>query len=157
MTHSPEYRVWNAMIERCTKPSTKYFEYYGGRGIKVCDRWLRGDGERGGFQLFIADMGRRPSAKHSIERINNSKGYEPGNVRWATSIEQANNKSTNRVVTYRHRRMTVAEAVRLAGSLVQRETAICRLNNGWSISEAVETPPLYRRDPLTWRKIGAVP
>ena len=82
-----EYIVWQAMIGRCSNPKNKAFRYYGGRGIVVCDRW------RHDFTAFLADMGQRPSPKHSIDRINNDGNYEPGNCRWATQSEQVRNSS----------------------------------------------------------------
>ena len=75
---SPEYRSWRGMIQRCEQPSYTGFRYYGGRGISVCERWHT-------YENFLADMGRKPTAKHSIDRWPNNDGnYEPGNVRWAT-------------------------------------------------------------------------
>jgi hypothetical protein len=104
MARRPEYNVWDAMIQRCTNPKHKKFKDYGARGITVCER-RRGPnsaaGRRrlpGGFDNFLADMGPRPEgqkgklALYSIERIDNERGYEPGNVRWATQQEQAFNK-----------------------------------------------------------------
>lgn len=82
------------MIGRCCVSSHgATYANYGGRGIKVCDRWLNS------FEAFVQDMGERPTPKHSIDRINNDGHYEPGNCRWATSKQQANNKRNNRLLT----------------------------------------------------------
>lgn len=78
---TPEYMAWNSMISRCSNPRHQGFHNYGGRGIRVCDRWRS-------FSVFLADMGTRPSPQHSIDRINNDGNYEPANCRWATGSEQ---------------------------------------------------------------------
>jgi len=85
MSGQPIYRVWRAMIDRCTLKTCKSYKRYGGDGITICKEWME-------FERFYADMGDRPTQKHSIDRINNYKGYEPENCRWATSVVQARNK-----------------------------------------------------------------
>lgn len=82
-----EFRAWIGMIQRCQNPKIKSFARYGGRGISVCPQWLES------FQNFLDDVGLKPAPKLSIDRINNDGNYEPGNVRWATSLEQARNRS----------------------------------------------------------------
>jgi len=79
------------MIKRCTNPNIRFYEDYGGRGITVCDRWLWS------YEAFILDVGRKPSSKHTLDRVDNDRGYEPGNVRWATQSEQLRNRRTTKL------------------------------------------------------------
>lgn len=89
----PEYNIWRGIKRRCLKCSDVAYKNYGGRGIKICDRW------KDSFKNFWEDMGERPTKKHSIDRINNDGDYEPSNCRWATSIEQGRNKRKLRLIT----------------------------------------------------------
>lgn len=82
------YNSWAAMMQRCNNPKNHKFYRYGGRGIKVCERWLK-------FDNFLEDMGEKPGKGYSIERKNNDGNYEPGNCKWATNVEQAKNRSSN--------------------------------------------------------------
>jgi hypothetical protein len=94
LTETPEYRAWRAAKDRCYNPNTWNFHNYGGRGISMCDRW------RNSFEAFYADMGPRPSAQHSIDRINNDGNYEPDNCRWSTRKEQRANRRDNHAACF---------------------------------------------------------
>jgi len=89
--HSGEYNSWRHLKERCYTVTNKRYADYGGRGIKVCDRWLG----KCGFNNFLEDMGRKPSPKHSIDRIENNGNYEKSNCRWGTEEEQNTNRRSN--------------------------------------------------------------
>ena len=96
LAESPTYTSWYCMIHRCTNAHDIAFDRYGGRGIKVCARWLG----TSGLENFFADMGPRPSLSHSIDRYPNNDGnYERGNCRWATRKQQARNRRSNRLIT----------------------------------------------------------
>jgi hypothetical protein len=87
MWKAPEYKTWAKIKQRCHNPKDANYFRYGARGIAMCPKW------RNNFEAFFADVGLRPSPSHSLDRFpNNDGGYEPGNVRWATITEQANNK-----------------------------------------------------------------
>lgn len=133
---TPEYRAWCYIITRCTNPNAKSYRYYGARGITICDTW------RNSFEAFLADVGPRPSDKHSIDRIDVQKGYEPGNVRWATKTEQMRNTRRNRYLTADGRTQCVAAWAEETG--LPPKLIGARLRLGWSESRAVLTPKKSR-------------
>ncbi len=133
MYGTPENIAWGSMLYRCTNPRAPNFANYGGRGITVCDRW------RASFETFLADMGPRPSPRHSLDRIDVNGNYGPSNCRWATSVEQASNKRNNHVMTVDGRSETIAEWARTTGLLVS--TIRERIRRGWDASRAVMTQP----------------
>jgi hypothetical protein len=103
MSDTTEYRIWRHMLNRCYREADTDYHRWGGRGITVCDRW------RYSFEMFFADMGERPSPKHSIDRMNNDGNYEPSNCRWATSSEQCRNRSSNVRVEHDGQSRTIIE------------------------------------------------
>lgn len=134
MSRTPVYKTWCGMIKRCNNPNS---QDYRGRGIKVCDRWLE-------FENFYSDMGNRPTPDHSIDRINNDGDYCPENCRWATSVEQANNKRNNRNVTVGCVTLSVSAWERemgFKGGTIKR-----RIYRGWSDIEAVINPLMSQKD-----------
>lgn len=127
LRNSPEYNVWRAMKKRCSLKSSQGYQRYGGRGITVCDEW------ENSFQAFYRDMGPRPSPSHSIDRIDNDKGYSPENCRWATIYDQANNKSNNVLLTYQGEKRTLAQCAQALN--LPRARLYKRRDAGWSDDE----------------------
>jgi hypothetical protein len=107
--NTPEYFRWLNMKARCNNPNNPAYANYGGRGISVCARWDKS------FDAFMSDVGERPTPEHSLDRIDNDGNYEPNNVRWATSQEQANNRRNNMKVEFNGETKTIAEWARVAG------------------------------------------
>lgn len=128
---SKEYTAWTAMKTRCYNKSVRSYKNYGARGIKVCDRWLL-------YTNFLADMGRAPSPKHSLERKNNNGNYEPGNCKWATDEEQRINTSTLRRITLNGQTKTITHWAVFLG--LKPKTLDNRLRVGWSIERALSEP-----------------
>lgn len=129
---TPEVNSWHGMIQRCRNPRAKAYARYGGRGIDVDQRWVEN------FETFLREVGPRPGRGYTLDRRNNSKGYFPGNVRWATRREQARNMRSNRILSYNGEDLTITEWAERAG--VSRETFHYRLERGWSMKKAVTTP-----------------
>lgn len=140
MSRTPTWNCWEAMLTRCSDPKHRQFHRYGGRGIEVCDRWKS-------FPNFFADMGERPSKKHSIDRDDNDGNYEPGNCRWATMLEQQNNRSTNLVLEFSGRTQTLTEWARELG--MAENTLRGRIRLGWTVAEAFSRPVIGRSPPGT--------
>lgn len=135
MTHSAEYKTWQAVLQRCHNKKSTNYENYGGRGILVCARWANS------FENFYEDMGPKPGPEYSIERDNTEWHYEPDNCRWATVSEQLNNKRDNVKFEYGGFVKTVTQLAQDAG--LKRTTLDYRLRRGASIEEAM-TRPLQR-------------
>lgn len=133
----PEYKIWKQMRQRCNNPRSGKWGQYGGRGIKVCSRW-------NDFLAFLEDVGPRPSVQHSIDRIDNDKDYEPGNVRWATPFEQANNKQKTKRFLWNGEQYTIGELSRMSGLPYMRIS--WRLAHGWSVERAVTERPSKGRN-----------
>lgn len=128
MSGTLTYSSWSAMLHRCEDPSRNCYESYGGRGIKVCARWHD-------FLAFLTDMGVRPSMLHSIERVNNAVGYEPGNCVWATNYTQTRNTRRNTRLTHEGKTMTMIEWAEFVGS--PHSTLSWRKQQGWSDTDVI--------------------
>lgn len=124
----PEYSVWTRMWARCTNENNSDYSRYGGRGIKVCDRWRS-------FALFLKDMGRRPGPKFLIDRRDNDGNYEPRNCRWVDIKESNRNRRNIRKLTIDGRTKGVGEWSEESGTNLN--TILARLSRGWSPKDAV--------------------
>lgn len=122
-----EFRAWSNMLKRCAQKGS----YCEKRNIVVCSHWQK-------FENFFADMGKRPSKLHSLDRLNNNKGYSPKNCAWRTKEEQSNNTSTNRIIKFKGEKFTMAQFARKLG--FPYHVVRNRLSSGWSIEKTAETP-----------------
>lgn len=133
MRYSPEYQSWLNMKARCHNENHPRYPEWGGRGISVCKEW------RSDFLAFYREIGPRPGDGYSVDRIDGSKGYEPGNVRWATATEQSENRpSWINAIEFNGVSKSLSAWARDIG--ITRESLRDRLNNGWSIEQALTTP-----------------
>jgi hypothetical protein len=130
-SESHYYPRWKAMLYRCYNSKHPYFHHYGGRGIKVCDRWHV-------INNFYQDMGDPPSKQHTVGRIDNDGDYTPSNCRWETIEQQANNKRTNRFITFRGETKTVSQWAVTYG--ISHSTLKGRLDRGWDTEKALLMP-----------------
>lgn len=138
---SAEYGTWSNMLTRCRNPKSKAFKDYGGRGVEVCERWTK-------FELFLEDMGRKPGANFSLDRIDYNGNYCPDNCRWADNRTQANNKRSNRFLEAYGEKLTIAEWARVFE--VPQHRIINRLRYGYDEHRALFEPV------RTWQKEGAM-
>ena len=150
LTKHPLYSTWCSIKTRCNNPNFRYYYRYGGRGIKICTEW------ENSFEQFIKDMGERPSKKHTIERIDNDKGYSPDNCRWATKQEQCNNTRRNRFYTDKNG-ITKSMTAWAKESDISLWTIRSRLDSGMSIDDALKQGDnrsariFDNKDPVTGR------
>ena len=124
------YRSWQAMKRRCYSPKEPGYENYGGRGIAVCVRWRS-------FEHFLEDMGERPE-ETSIDRLDNMKGYSPGNCQWSTRKEQANNRTNNHIIVFGVHTMNLTQWAKYLG--MKFTTIQKRLKRGWTMARIAATP-----------------
>lgn len=131
-TNSLAYQSWCEMKRRCQDTKHHSYKLYGGRGIKVCERW------DSSFANFLEDMGERPSKENSLDRIDCDGNYEPSNCRWATRVEQANNTRKNHKLTHNNKTLTVAQWSR--ETKIPLGTLRSRIDRGWDVEKALNTP-----------------
>lgn len=136
----PIYSIWNAMIQRCYNPKNKSFHNYGGRGIKVCDEWKQS------FYSFYLNIGNRPSAKHTLDRINNDGNYEPTNVKWSLPHEQANNTRANHWLEFDGKKITMAQASKKFG--ISYSKLKKRIYKGHSLHDIIADSSITVQDRL---------
>lgn len=128
---APEYEVWCGMKARCYNKRHRSYKNYGARGIGICDEWKHC------FKRFLADMGRRPSKRHSIERYDNNIGYQPSNCRWATIEEQCVNRRNNRIVEFNGEKKCISQWAVIVG--VKCTLIRTRLERGWPPEKALSS------------------
>lgn len=131
MTNTKEFFAWRGILSRCNNKADEAYHNYGGRGITVCKRWLQ-------FNNFFYDMGYAPSKKHSIDRVDNNKGYSKSNCRWATIQEQHRNKRTTRIIEYNGEKMCLKDWANKLG--VNYYALMNRLNRGMDVITAFTKP-----------------
>jgi hypothetical protein len=127
---TPEYTSWVSMRRRCLQPTDHNYHRYGSRGIRICERW-------GKYENFISDMGRKPSSEYSLDRIDNDGNYEPGNCRWATPEQQANNTKATYRISIDGTSLSIAQWARKRD--ISDNVIRARIRLGWSDTDAVLT------------------
>lgn len=136
MSRTRFYRIWAKMRQRCNDSNCTNYHKYGAKGVKVCERW-------DDFRNFHSDMFDTYEDGLTLDRIDNSKGYEPSNCRWSTYKEQNRNRTNNHFITYKGKEMTLAEAEEKYD--LPKDILLQRLKLGWSIERAIETKSQKRK------------
>lgn len=126
---SKTYITWLSIKQRCYNPKDSYYKDYGGRGIKMQDNWINN------FELFYKYIGERPNNNFSNERIDVNGNYEEGNIKWATQIEQANNRRNNKLIEFDNKKLTLSQWEKELG--ISQDVLWARLNRGWSIEKSL--------------------
>lgn len=134
MRATKEYKTWGQIKRRCRNPNEKSYASYGALGIDICEEWSSS------FVAFFAAVGPAPTPKHSIDRIDNARGYEPGNVRWATSVEQSRNRRNNRWMEAFGERKLLVDWSRDPRCPVSQNTFEMRIRSGWPLERAMTEP-----------------
>lgn len=138
MTAHPLYKTWNDMITRCYNKNHNTYRFYGAKGVTVCDEW------RYNFWKFAKDMKKKPSPKHQLDRIDNSKGYFLKNCRWATPKQNCRNKTTNLYIEYNGENLCATEWSSRLG--LHRCGVSRRILLGWDPIKAITTPKNFNKD-----------
>lgn len=150
LSSRPTYLTWNRLKARCNNPKNHKFPHYGGRGIKVCDRW------QSSFANFLADMGERPGREFTIERKEVDGDYEPDNCIWLPAKDQGRNKTCSVYVEYEGHEVLLLDLCAELG--LDRNRTYQRLKLGWSLEKAISTPvkktAKYRKSPRNLDGIG---
>jgi len=141
LTDTPEFNAYLRMIERCYNPNHASYSNYGARGIGVCKRWRFGQDGKSGAEMFMKDMPLKPTPSHTLERINNEGIYEPDNCRWATVKEQANNRRSSRLITWRGTTKTLQQ---WADQIGINQSVLRRCLKSWPLERALSEPPNCR-------------
>jgi hypothetical protein len=132
-SRTKEYRTWQAIINRCTNENLEIYKFYGAKGIRVCVKWMNS------FEDFLTDVGECPPDKTSIDRFPDTSGdYEPGNVRWATPVEQSRNRKSNIILELEGERHCALEWAEITG--IPKTTIYKRIQYGWDVKRILTTP-----------------
>lgn len=139
-----EYLCWLSIRNRCLRKYSNSYPNYGGRGITMYTPWINS------YKTFLNDVGRAPTKKHSIDRIDNNGNYEPGNIRWATRIEQANNKRCSLKIMYKNELRSIRELSDASG--FPYGLIFTRISSGWDVSKAI-TVPVRKKSNIKRKKV----